>query len=289
MRASALIAIALAALGCEDGARFTSGLGEPIRVANAQFIEGEIPADQGGPKILTIDSQNNAVVQGEVGKKLAGDAEGSTAAVALRLHGLGTGFWTLPAGAPDPQSPGALGWDATIDFSRSMPVGMRDLDIVAVGGDGKYGPPNPLPLTVLSLTPSGAAVITLRWDADADLDLHVIAPNGKEAYPKQMSTALDAGADPPEPGSGVLDRDSNGGCTIDGYRQEDLVFADAPAPGTYVIRVDMWSACSAPATTFTVDVVKGGATVLHQAGRLLDIDADGGGAGSGLFVAEVSL
>lgn len=283
---------AIAALACEDGAIFTSGATEPIRVRNGQFIKGDLPHDSGGPKILTIDSQNNSVVPGATGKHLAGSVEGTATAFALRLADAGNGFWTLPVGAADPQMPQVLTWDAFLDFARDIRPGEHDLQIVAVDADGHYGPINPLPLTFSSLLPAGKALITLRWDSDVDLDLHVVAPSGKEIDPKHGSTSVDGGVDPqnpPPPGVGVIDRDSNAGCVIDSYRQEDVVFADAPAPGRYLLRVDMFSACGLPATNFVVEVWLDGKVVFHQPGRLIDLDADGGGPGSGLYVGDVTF
>jgi hypothetical protein len=133
--------------------------------------------------------------------------------------------------------------------------------------------------------------VSLSWDSDADLDLRLVAPNGKELDPKHLTTAtaIDGGADSIPPGTGVLDRDSNAGCIIDGIRQEDVIFADRPTPGTYLVRVDMFDACQTPGANFVVEVYVRGALVLSRAGRLLDIDADGGGPGAGLFVAELKF
>jgi hypothetical protein len=286
---AALCMSALFALGCEDGAVSKSGLDEPLRVAGAQFIRGALPHDGGGPKVLTVDSQNNGVVVGATGKKLGGSAEGSAAAIGFQLAGIGTGYWSVPIGAADPQTPGVMTWDATMDYARTIPLGKRDLDLVAIDAAGNFGPLETLPLTFLSNVPEGKVVISLLWDADADLDLHLVTPSGKELDPKHPTTLSDAGADPASPGTGLLDRDSNSACAIDGYRREDIVFADDPLPGFYLIRVDMFASCGVPATSFVVEIRRDGQLLYQQAGRLLDIDADGGGAGSGLFVAEPSF
>jgi hypothetical protein len=67
-----------------------------------------------------------------------------------------------------------------------------------------------------------------------------------------------------------------------------VVWSDNPEVGTYTVRVDMFSACSQPAATFVFSLYVDGTQVLRKTGRLLDIDADGGGPGSGLFVTEFS-
>jgi hypothetical protein len=91
------------------------------------------------------------------------------------------------------------------------------------------------------------------------------------------------------PGTAVLDRDSNADCVEDAYREEDAVFADAPAPGNYIVRVDMFSACGAPAADFVVTERVHGAVTKTAKGILLAADADGGGPGSGVFVMQLSF
>jgi len=65
--------------------------------------------------------------------------------------------------------------------------------------------------------PAGALVVTLTWDAEADLDLHVEGPGGEEIY-HAKGTTLDTFS-PGEAGDGgsygYLDFDSHAGCTID--------------------------------------------------------------------------
>jgi hypothetical protein len=129
-------------------------------------------------------------------------------------------------------------------------------------------------------------VISLAWDSAADLDLHVVTPGGAELDPKHPITTMASDPSTPPPGAGVLDRDSNGSCVADNLRQEDAVFADAPAPGIYVVRVDMFASCGAPAADFVLTERVDGVVKQTVKGRLLDIDADGGGPGSGLFVAQ---
>ncbi|MFT3769962.1 MAG: hypothetical protein QM820_31425 [Minicystis sp.] len=152
-----------------------------------------------------------------------------------------------------------------------------------------------------SSAPKGKVVISLHWDSPADLDLHLTNPDGSEIDPKHPSAEpIDGGtsADDPyiyPPGTGVLNRDSNGSCIQDGFREEDIVFAEAPLPGKYLLRVDMFASCSAPAANFVVTVREDGAVTQTIKGRLLDIDADNGTApgdagatGAGLFIGQLT-
>ncbi len=287
-RKGVLFSLLLLAAGCDDGVSATSGLGEPLRVRGGQFFEGKIPAATGGPEVLTVDSQNNLITQGQAGKKLAGVARKGATSVATRFEDLGTGYWIIPVGPADPQSEGDLTWETVMDFNSALAPGKHPLLLAASDASGAFGPTRDLPILVQALTPEGAAVITLSWDSTADLDLHVIGPNGKETDPKHITTAFDLDGGLP-PGAGSIDRDANAGCGQNGYRTESLVFVDPPAPGVYQIRVDMFDACAAPAASFVVTARRAGKSVFSAKGRLLDLDADGGGPGSGLFVGEASF
>jgi hypothetical protein len=143
-------------------------------------------------------------------------------------------------------------------------------------------------------------VISLVWSNRADLDLHLLAPNGKELSPKKPSTVVVGDAetlelstncalDPPinPPGAGVLDRDSNQNCLFDGFMREDVVFCDDPTPGLYQVRADLYSACGEAATTFRVELWEDGVLSSTRSGQLLDINADQGGPG--LFVTEFTF
>jgi hypothetical protein len=294
----ALCAVSIAAIGCGTSASATSGANEPIRVTNGQFFEGEFPAPSGGPDIDFPNAvRTSTVTAGFVGKKIGGLTPVSSLSVALALKGLGHGYWVVPVGSPDPLSD-ELGWSATLNFSSTVPAGAQLLSVAAADRAGNFGNPREQPLNILSLRPTGHVVASLTWGNDSDLDLHIVAPSGKELDPKHPNTGelIDAGADAgqPEPGSGTLDRDSNGGCVIDSYRNENVVWdgdAGPPEPGTYLVRVDMFSACGQPSSVFVFDLYIDGVAEpdQHKVGRLLATDADGGGPGSGLFVTEFTL
>jgi hypothetical protein len=133
--------------------------------------------------------------------------------------------------------------------------------------------------------PTGHVVASLTWGIDADLDLHIVSPSGKELSPKHPNTIASDSNGKPVAGSGLLDHDSLAGCIPDGLRTENVVWGDAPEAGAYTVYVDLFSACGKPAANFKFSLLVDGQSVLEKAGRLLDIDADGG-ASSGLFVTQ---
>ncbi|HTA89835.1 MAG TPA: hypothetical protein VK745_09680 [Polyangiaceae bacterium] len=295
MKLAAVLGCALLAAqlcACGNSVSDLSGADEPLRVSNGQFFEGSFPSDRGGPMIGLIGSKNNTVQAGLVGKNLSGTVQGSPGSVALAFQGLGHGYWVVPVGGIDPASQGYT-WSAVTDFSRSLPAGAQTLNFAAGDPSGKFGATSQLDLQVLSFIPTGHVVASLTWGNNADLDLHVVGPGGKELDPKHPNTTglIDAGPDAGDalPGDGVLDRDSNADCVLDGWRAEDVVWTDQIEPGTYLFRVDMFSACGVPAASFKFTLYVDGQSVFEQIGRLLDVDADGGGPGSGLYIGSYTF
>jgi hypothetical protein len=155
-----------------------------------------------------------------------------------------------------------------------------------------------------------AAVVTLRWDDNFDLDLHVVTPDGTDINPRHPLVPAAAGTPPPTPDSpailcsplrlatfdACIDRDSLGSCIPDGLRQEDVIFTSAPAPGPYRVYVDPFAPCGQPAVRFTVSVyTRSGvcpncalAPIFTQSGELLSIQVTGG-ATAGLFIQQIEL
>jgi hypothetical protein len=260
---------------------------EPILVDGAEFFPGPLPTGN-GPTVQTILVPSTVFNAGFSGWKIQGDADLGAFAVGLRFADMGTGYWSVPVGPPDVQTNGAVSYGATCSFSLAIKPGKHDLQFAAMDGMGNGGPINALTLNIQSPVPKGKDVVTLRWDSAADLDLHLIAPDGTELWSQHPNTY--AGTDGVLPmGTAVLDRDSNASCVQDNLRQEDAIFKDQPIPGAYFVRVDMVSACGAPSADFVVEIRQDGAVAATFDGRLLARDADGGGPGTGLFVAQLNL
>ncbi|HEY5372262.1 MAG TPA: hypothetical protein VIK01_01185 [Polyangiaceae bacterium] len=272
--------------GCGDSQSAPSGLEEPVRIVGGQFIEGSFPASHdSGPQISTVNIHDLELLEGATGKSVTGLAGPGSQSVAIALQGLGHGYWVVPVGSEDLDAPGFFDWGASLSFSTNVPGPKPNLAFAAADSSGQFGPLTTQTLFVKSLVPMGHVVASLTWGVDADLDLHLIAPNGKELSPKHPNTISSDANGKPLAGSGLLDHDSLAACVPDGLRTENVVWADAPLAGTYGVYVDMFSACGKPAANFKFSLLVDGQSVLEKAGRLLDIDADGG-ASSGLFVTQ---
>jgi hypothetical protein len=308
-------ALASGAAGC-DGQTSHVAYGEPFRVRGAQFIEGLLPGTlpaegaTGGSAtalaVTAIATLNPVVSPGEASKSLSGRSTGDASAIALRIGDLGSGYWVVPVGGPDPQYPGELTWSVAADFDADARPGLHPLRVVAIDARGNAGVQSELSLCLASRIPDNLnaceptlappeAVLTLSWDADVDLDLHVLDPDGRDINPKQpLVVPVDAGSRP-SPAAASFDRDSLAACTPDGRRQEDLVFPARPH-GTWSVYANLFDACGKGGARFTFSVheAEGGAadgTPRHlvetftRSGRVIDLDANGD-ARPGLFVVQ---
>jgi hypothetical protein len=283
MRAAAFLAVAgLAAAGCTTGIELDPGLDADLRVAGATFYRGAPPAaDPDGPVIDGIDSSNNQVYVGQAVKKIGGRMTGDSRAVALYFEG-DAGYWVVPAGLPDPVIIGDLQFSASLGFARTIDDGPRDLKMQAITGDpGEevFGPPETLTLTIKPSAPVASTTldIQLLWDSQADLDLHVTEPDGITIWARNINSYV-----PPAPGGtgagdpadgGILDFDSNSSCVLDGRREENVYWTATPPSGHYLVKVDTWSLCDAPAAHWHVAAMLGDQVVGQASGVGLTSDA----------------
>jgi hypothetical protein len=275
----------------------------------------------GGLPPLSVTSvifTNPFIVSGISGTGISGLATNDAVAVGVALANRGTGYWVVPTLGQDIEFPGQRDFSFTASFNPDDVAGDTDLRVVAIGASDNGGVQYNAPLCIESRVPDNghaciaahpvpAAVFTLRWDAAFDLDLTVITPSGLNVNPKgvTITAPVDGGIGPlPHPEAvglydttaGVIDRDSMGGCVVDGWREEDLVFLNYPATGLYDIYADPFASCGQPAVRFTLTIYEaGGDGNLHatftRSGELLASQTTGGalsdgGSAAGLFVAE---
>jgi hypothetical protein len=312
----------LFALSCTGGqASPNAGLGEPLRIESGEFVAGKLPGspqpdgsapDAGAdPQVTDVNVANTAIAQGELGLVLAGHATLDAQTVAVRFADLGTGYWVVPVGAPDPSDNGLLTWQASADFGRDLTPGFHDLVFAAIGADGASGTQSDLSVCIDTPVPDNlnicvpkrrppAVVLSLNWDSPVDLDLIVLTPSGNVIGGKTASSVPpDAGVAPASKASGALDRDSNRACVIDGIDREDVVWQSTPEAGDYQVWADLFAGCGKPAVRFTVSLwlavtqPDGTQRLVQQepplANGLLTAGQANGGAGRGLFVGDFVL
>jgi hypothetical protein len=212
-------------------------------------------------------------------RSLDASLDPATAGVAIGIDG-DTGYWVLPAGPPDVQEPDALTLAAELAFSPRLPPGQFDLVVRAVSADGRAGEGATIPLyTQDQQQAPGALTITLSWDTEADLDLHVVEPGGAELYWGHIQTQ-----------SGTIDFDSNQGCVIDGLRREQASWAAGAPSGHYLVRVDTPSLCGEPTARWRLEARLGGEVIGRAQGQAIPADTRGPhGKGAGLLALELDV
>ena len=322
MKRAATLSAALL-LGCASEP-VTLGLTEPVRVIDGQFQEGELPGlppqtlDEilaevpPVPPAFTSFALNSAPI--EVGEERTASGLTTTDAVAVgvRFQSLGGGSWVSPVRAADPTNDHELTWGFPIIVNPSAPPGIHDLLFAAIDARGRAGTQRSARLCVRRPVPDNgnvcdpkisppALVVSLEWDNDADLDLRVVTPSGKEVDGKKPTTAVrgeDGKLDTSAPGTGLLDRDSNARCARDSRRRENLVFQEKPEPGTYLIYVNLFDSCGEPSVRFRASLhgaaegeEPGTYTVVESFATAGGLTAEQANAGKqrGLFVTEFNV
>jgi hypothetical protein len=257
-------AASAAVAGCAASASPESGITALLRVSNAQFVEGALAPDTsatGTAVISGVSINNTNIYPGEESFPLSGTVAGATVLVGLEND---AGYWIVPATLIDQTTAGGFDFTTQLTFSPLMPIGTQTLILRGVAADGTVGPAQIYKLNAATLVPTGfPLVVTLQWDTEADLDLHVVIPNVADpTTPIEIWAKHPVGLPPPVLGgppiypdqianAPYLDFDSNANCVIDGRRQENVIFPVAPSPGDYIVRVDTPSLCGQPDAQWT--------------------------------------
>jgi len=312
-----------ALLSCNDGDPGLLGEDEPIRVRSASFHEGDLPgspplapeaiaagAPLTGSHVTIVETRNSVLRPGQAAKNLSGRATDDAVALGVQLAGEGSGHWVLPLGPADPAAPGELTWALSMDVAHDAPPGLHTLLFAAIDDQGGAGTQFAVPVCITDdapdnlhacdpTIPAPAVIVSLEWDADADLDLRVITPTGKLVDPKHPSTALPNEDDEiePKPSDGVFDHDAHPECRPVGGHRENLVFQEKPMPGVYYVFVGLFDPCDEASARFRVSLETSSAAggngdppgpLVEQfaiAGGVSAVQADAGDA-FGLFVTE---
>ena len=311
----------LSITGCSDGQSATVPTLNLVRFHDgkgnyAQHIAKEMPGRSGsssesaggsskdeltGP-VVNYDTTPGWIYQGQSNGKLSGVLSSDSVAIGLSAPDIENGYWVKPAGVPDPVTK-QLTWTAYIEVSEDVEPGYHDIAMVGINDSGEAGDIVVYPLCVRSRIPDNFnscdpsadapnAVISLSWDSNVDLDLQVVTPDGTVVNSKNPTTK--PVGDSPVASVGVMDRDSNAGCLIDGIRYENLVWNSSKPKGRYGIYVNLFDSCKQPTVHFEVTVYSaitaksGGKTLkkyFSKSGVLMDYQANGG-ASRGLFITE---
>ncbi len=300
-RGLVLLTLLLAlAVACGDSVTAPVADEEPLRFGyligsqsfRAQFFPGELPAPSGGPKVAGIDIGPNQATPGTRGKSgYIIRVDDRAYSIAIRLQGRTNGYWVARVNQVEAINAAQVSASIFFDVSPTVAPGRYNLEISGIDGDTRYGERSLAPLEIVPRVPPNApAVISLRWDVRADLDLQLRAPDGTFLSPKRPTTAPvgapDAGT---LAGVGRLDGDSLASCVDDGLRQENVVFLTPPAAGSYSIFVNPFSLCGQVTAAYEVSVVRNGQVDQRFFGSISQLEVQQGGFNLGDFIADVSF
>ena len=115
-------------------------------------------------------------------------------------------------------------------------------------------------------------MVSLEWDTQADLDLHLTIP-AADGGVEEIWSRKPSGVPRGTPGatvadglaSGYLDYDSNAQCVLDGRQQENIVFPDKAPLGNYIARVDTFSLCGEATARWRLRIFVDGVELPSQA------------------------
>ena len=271
------------------------GLDSLMKIAGAQFRPGPFPAANGGQDaVMAAPAQRTAYIGGTF-DRMNGILGTDARSAIIGLDGV-DGAWIVPASFPGIENPNNATVTATMELSHDFPIG--PFDVLVAGGDvdGKVGQPaRGEVIAANALVPPGQLVVSLEWDDAADLDLHVVDPNGGEAWSGQPDTIPHVlGQDPfAYLLGGQLDHDGNASCRTGASPDEHVFWAildqnkkplPPPPSGTYTVRVDATAMCGAPDAQWYVAVTDENGAILATArgvATAADVSYGKHGAGAG--------
>jgi hypothetical protein len=226
---------------------FVSGVTDGSGTVSGVLVLGAAPPAAGGPSATVT----GVAVMINGGTSQQGLTAGSAfTKVILAVDGLNNYYeLTLPAGVTAENlliSANPKAFASNLTFAYAVEDG---------SGVGAYARQSVRFLQV----GSGDIQISVSWTDSADVDLHVIDPNGEEIYFGHKNAAS----------GGVLDLDANAACGRNTFNDgtppafvsnENVVWPTGLAiPGTYKVILDYWSDCGVARTDWVVTVQRVGA------------------------------
>ncbi len=135
---------------------------------------------------------------------------------------------------------------------------------------------------------TGDLQVSCSWDKPNDVDLHLQEPGSEEIYYDMTQST----------NGGLLDVDSNAGCSLDYINNENITYGDDAIveSGSYIVRVDLYSNCEVSGNTnFSVTARYKGQLITPATGsnpyvgQFTPDDEDSGNLGSGRQVMTFSI
>jgi hypothetical protein len=208
--------------------------GVRVESVNGQLNSGPPPPASTGPTV-NVPANSQTITGGSSALTLTTSAPVRT--VAAFVDGV-DGHYIVPLRGD------ITSGQAIISIGGLPPVLDFEIIFAVAGADGVYGPYSSMSISAIEAA-GGDIQVSVTWNSQADVDLHVVEPGGTEIYYGGTTSAS----------GGELDIDANAACSTSNLTQENIGWAPGQAPsGTYIVRVDYWDACGTPQTDYIVTV-----------------------------------
>lgn len=247
----------------EDGAleEFTE---DYFTIMGSDFVNEDLPSPNAENLNITGITGNSTVLAGG-SNYVTVESSPATQQIIVGIEGQ-QGYYTIPVESTTPTGRNKTPMDNNSNAtSIQLFLGQdleEDLDISFIAADGdRYGASEVLEVTYMSAG-SGVLQVSLSWDQENDVDLHLIEPNGEKIY---------YGYDYSDNG-GELDVDSNPNCNIDNINNENIFYEDDDdviiEAGEYEVLVDLYANCGiAGETNYTITAYYNGAMISPSEGE----------------------
>ena len=224
------------------------------------------PLGSGEGPMATVTSTPMVINGGTTSATVVGSA--SFSRIVLAVDGV-QGYYLVALPSPVGST------DLRITMCQELARTSLDLQI-AVGTATSIGTYQAAPVSIIEVG-TGELQVSVSWDADSDVDLHVVDPDGDEVFFAHSAVAS----------GGELDLDSNAACDIDHINNENITWTAAPR-GQYIVRLDYYDACDVAVTKYTVTLQRKGHAPEIFMGQFLG-EGDLGGLGAGIDITTFSV
>jgi len=250
--------------GATSIANFVSNVSVQGTALTGLLKQGSAPAAGSGPSVTPV-GPSIVINGGSAQVELTGSASFTT--VILAVEGQ-PGYYEITL----PSSQTVV--DLILTLAQAIPSASFNLRYSVGASSSALGAYAASPTTVTQVA-SGDVQVSVSWDVNSDVDLHVVEPSGEEIWYGDRTSAT----------GGVLNLDSNAGCSlVNAVRNENITWpTSAPPTGTYTVRVDYWSACTLVQTNYVVTVQVKGQSPQVFTGTFTG-PGDQGVAGSGTLI-----
>jgi hypothetical protein len=290
------VAWALLALGCTPSvSQFGPGLHLQLRVADAQLHEGRIRADRGGPEVSQLLRPQPVVSRGDDSVQISGRL--APDGVALHIQAVGDpDHWVLPTKGYDFVVGDELQFNAKLGFSHAIQTDELRVRLAASDKRGRLGPVTETSFVMAPDMPAAHLLVSLAWDAPADVDLHVVDADGVVIGAKNIAAFEPPAGVVSDPDAylegGYLEFDSNKQCRLDLMNREQVVWLSPPPSGRYRIFAHLYSPCDTQAVNMIAVAHYEGEVVARAGATQYPFDARehfAEGEAPGLFLTDFDV